>query len=186
MPNLEAHAPTQCFVDVARKTHLGFSHASSIQKTYRKPFQNDLRTLPKLMLKTCCFPTSVFQGFGFDFGASWVSKSTALLAAPGVLNPTAFHACINILLLNALGEANGAKNGAQTWANSVYVGTMLAYFSHFLHFLRKITLPGGIRRKNHGFAWFGRTKNRAKLTLGAGFGLCKTCLGLSGPVLGSS
>ena len=32
------------------------------------------------------------------FGGSWASKSAALLAAPGVLDPTAFYACINILL----------------------------------------------------------------------------------------
>ena len=49
------------------------------------------------MLKTCCFATSVFSSSGLDFGASWASKSAALLAAPGVLNPTAFYACINIL-----------------------------------------------------------------------------------------
>ena len=69
-PNLKFRAPTQCFVDVAQKTHLGFSHAFCIQKTYRKPFQNDVRTLQKSMPKTCCFLTSIFSGFGLDFGAS--------------------------------------------------------------------------------------------------------------------
>ena len=49
------------------------------------------------MPKTCCFLTSIFSGFGLDFGGSWTSKSAALLAAPGVLEPTAFYACINIL-----------------------------------------------------------------------------------------
>ena len=44
-PNLKIHAPTQCFVDVAPKTHLGFSHAFWIRKTYPKPFKNDVRTL---------------------------------------------------------------------------------------------------------------------------------------------
>ena len=39
-----------------------------------------------------------FSHFGLDFGAFWASKSAALLAAPGVLEPTAFYACINILL----------------------------------------------------------------------------------------
>ena len=39
--------------------------------------------------------------FGIDFGRSWASKSAALLAAPGVLKPTAFFACINILLFLA-------------------------------------------------------------------------------------
>ena len=49
------------------------------------------------MPKTCCFSTSIFSGFGLDFGASWASKSAALLAAPGVLDPTVLYACINIL-----------------------------------------------------------------------------------------
>ena len=42
---------------------------------------------------------AIFSSSDLDFGASWVSKSAALLAAPGVLDPTAFYACINILLL---------------------------------------------------------------------------------------
>ena len=35
--------------------------AFSIQKTYQKPFQNEVRTLPKSMPKTCCFLTSIFR-----------------------------------------------------------------------------------------------------------------------------
>ena len=61
------------------------------------------------MLKTCCFLTSVFSGFGVDFGASWPPKSAALLAAPGVLEPTAFYACINILLFLTRGGQGLAK-----------------------------------------------------------------------------
>ena len=79
-------------------------HKSNVflfQKTYQKRFQNEVRTLPKSMPKTWCFLTSIFSGFGLDFGRSWACKSAALLAAPGVLNPTAFYACINILLFLA-------------------------------------------------------------------------------------
>ena len=49
-------------------------HAFSVKKTYQKPFQNEVRTLPKSMPKTCCFLTSIFTGFGHDFGGSWASK----------------------------------------------------------------------------------------------------------------
>ena len=38
------------------------------QKTYQKPFENEVRTLPKSMPKTCCFSTSFFSGFGLDLG----------------------------------------------------------------------------------------------------------------------
>ena len=37
------------------------------------------------------------DGFGRVLKGVWTSKSAALLAAPGVLKPTAFFACINIL-----------------------------------------------------------------------------------------
>ena len=45
-----------------------------VQKTYQKPLQNDVRTLQKSMSQTCCFSTSIFSGFGLDFGASWASN----------------------------------------------------------------------------------------------------------------
>ena len=35
--------------------------AFSTQKTYQKPFQNEVRTLPKSMPKMCCFLTSFFK-----------------------------------------------------------------------------------------------------------------------------
>ena len=34
-----------------------------VQKTYQKPFQNEVRTLPKSMPKTCYFSASIFFGF---------------------------------------------------------------------------------------------------------------------------
>ena len=51
-----------------------FLHGFSGPKTIPKPLKNHARTLPKSMLKTCCFLTSFFSGFGLDFGASWASK----------------------------------------------------------------------------------------------------------------
>ena len=58
------------------------------------PRGSSMESMPKI----ACFPILILEGLGLDFGASWASKSAALLAAPGVLNPTAFYACLNILL----------------------------------------------------------------------------------------
>ena len=44
------------------------------QKTYQKTLQNEIRTLQKSMLRTCCFSTSICEGFGLDLGGSWASK----------------------------------------------------------------------------------------------------------------
>ena len=51
-----------------------YVRAFSIQKSYEKPFQNRVRTLPKSMPKTCCFLTLIFSGFGLDFGRSWAAN----------------------------------------------------------------------------------------------------------------
>ena len=96
-PTLDFCWQGHSFVSFSHHSLFSILHVFSVQKTYQKPFQNEVRTLPKSMPKTCCFLTSFFSGFGLDFGGSWASKSAALLAAPGVLNPTAFYACINIL-----------------------------------------------------------------------------------------
>ena len=45
-----------------------------LQKTSQKPFQNEVRTLPKSMPKMRCFSTSIFSGFGLDLGGSWAFK----------------------------------------------------------------------------------------------------------------
>mgnify|MGYP001206107243 CR=1 FL=1 len=45
-----------------------FLHGFGVQKTYQKPLKNDVRTLTKSIPKTCCFSTSIFWGFGLDFG----------------------------------------------------------------------------------------------------------------------
>ena len=78
-PNLKFHAPTQCFVSFSQKSSVRFWHTFSVQKTFQKPFQNEVRTLPKSMPKRCCLSTSIFSGFGLDLGGSWASKSAALL-----------------------------------------------------------------------------------------------------------
>ena len=73
-PTSKKRAPTQCFVNFSHNSLHRLLRAFSVQKTYRKPFQNDVRTLPKSMPKTCCFSTSIFSGFGLNFGGSWASK----------------------------------------------------------------------------------------------------------------
>ena len=73
-PTSKKRAPTQCFVSFSHNSVYHFLHALLVQKTYQKPFQNDVRTLPKSMLKMCCFLTSIFSGFGLDFGESWASN----------------------------------------------------------------------------------------------------------------
>ena len=62
---------------------------------------------------------------GLDLGASWASKSAALLAAPGVLNPTAFYACINILHV----LTRGSQDLPNSKVRPGHVGPMLAHFS---------------------------------------------------------
>ncbi len=89
------------------------------------------------MPKTCCFSTSIFSGFGVDFGRSWASKSAALLAAPGVLDPTAFYACLNILLGHTLGGAPSSKIQAKTGEVRLMLtawGAVLALCWHFFRF----------------------------------------------------
>ena len=62
------------FLRFSLKTCFCNFHAFSVQKTYQKPFQNEVRTMKKSMSKTCCFLTSIFWGSGLDFGASWASN----------------------------------------------------------------------------------------------------------------
>ena len=77
----------QFFLDLTRITFLqpGRDMAS-------KTFQNEAETMKKMCLKM-----SISSRFGLNFGRVWDFKSAALLAAPGVLDPTAFYACINML-----------------------------------------------------------------------------------------
>ena len=67
-----------------------------------KRFQNRPQNVKKSILKNDTFLTSILEGFRPRFwgvlGLQLGAKSAALLAAPGVLDPTAFYNCINILL----------------------------------------------------------------------------------------
>ena len=73
-PTLQFCWQGHSFVSFSHYSLFRLLHAFWVQKTYRKPLQNDVRTLPKSMPKTCCFLTSIFLGFGVDFGWSWASK----------------------------------------------------------------------------------------------------------------
>ena len=66
-----------------------------------------------------------FLSFWPQFGKVSASKSAALLAAPGVLDPTAFYACINILLF----LTRGGQNEPRSRSKLRQVGSMLAHFS---------------------------------------------------------
>ena len=76
-----AQAPTsisywflQCFVLARHFSWFRCSHAFSIQKTYQKLVQNEVRYLQKSMLKTLCFSISIFSRLGVGFPISWASK----------------------------------------------------------------------------------------------------------------
>ena len=64
-----------------------FLHGFGIQKTIQKPLKNHARATQKSISKTCCFLTSIFSGFGLDFGDSWalLGRSWALLGASWAL-----------------------------------------------------------------------------------------------------
>ena len=100
-----------------------------MQTINQKSFQNDGQTTNKSTSKTRALSSLIFSRLGLNFGPSWASKSAALLAAPGVLEPTAFYACINILLCMLKGGARSSEIRVQTSGMLGQVGTMLAYFS---------------------------------------------------------
>ena len=79
-------SPNSCFCNF---------HAFSVQKTYQKPFQNQVRTMKKSISKTCCFLTSFFSGFGLDFGGSWASN----LEPSWLLKPQNFSSAAHFYLL---------------------------------------------------------------------------------------
>ena len=56
------------------------------QKTYQKPFQNEVRTLQKSLPKICYFSTLIFLGLGLDFGSSGTS-SWSQVGHFGLQNP---------------------------------------------------------------------------------------------------
>ena len=67
----------------------------NIEKTYQKPFQNEVRTLKQLMPKTCRFLTSILGDFGLNFGGSWTSN----LEPSWLLEPQNFISVAHFYLL---------------------------------------------------------------------------------------
>ena len=68
-------------------------------------------------------------------------KSAALLAAPGVLDPTAFFACFNILLGNALVGVRPSRIEIKTWQCCAHVGSFFALGCIFFAFGRFWNAP---------------------------------------------
>ena len=62
------------FLKVSLKTCFCKGPSFLHRKTYQKHFKNDIRNLQKSMSNIDCFSTSIFSGFGLDFGAPWASK----------------------------------------------------------------------------------------------------------------
>ena len=79
------------------------------------------------MPKMCCFSTSIFSGFGLDLGRSWASKSAALLAAPGVLKPTAFM----LALTDCFSFLRGGQSGPNSRVNLAVVSTSWLIFHYW-------------------------------------------------------
>ena len=67
--NLKFHRPSQCFVDFSHTSHVRFSRAFWIQKTYQKLFQNEIGIVKKSMPKTIRFSIQFFGASGSNFGA---------------------------------------------------------------------------------------------------------------------
>ena len=88
-----------------------------------------------------CFSTSLFSGSGLDFGGSWASKSAALLAAPGVLDPTAFFPS-ETLLGKALGEGPSWSEAGQNLLCWGHVGTFFALGRLFFDLGRLLRVCG--------------------------------------------
>ena len=79
------------------------------------------------MLKKCCFSTSIFSRFGLDFGPCWAFKSAALLAAPGVLKPTAFM----LALTDCFSFLRGGQSGPNSRVNLAVVSTSWLIFHYW-------------------------------------------------------
>ena len=104
----------------------------NLPKTIPKRRPNPL----KIDVKNMSFFNIVFFGFRPRFwkvlGLQDGAKSAALLAAPGVLNPTALYACLNILLFLPQGRPRSPKTQPHGGRNSAcwgHVGVMLAHFA---------------------------------------------------------
>ena len=105
-------------------------------KTSQKPCPGD----PKIDLENVLFFNIDFFGFWPRFrrvlGLQDGAKSAALLAAPGVLNPTAFYACINILLCMLKGRPAPPKTESKPPACRAMLGPCWHIFRSWAAFLR--------------------------------------------------
>ena len=79
------------------------------------------------MPKIARCPTSSFSGFILYFGTSWASKSAALLAAPGVLKPTAFM----LALTDCFSFLRGGQSGPNSRVNLAVVSTSWLIFHYW-------------------------------------------------------
>ena len=69
-PTLKFYAPSQCFVRIFDFLLFPMWPCFWVRKTSQKPLRNHSETMIKSSLKTSCFSTSIFSGFGLDFGGS--------------------------------------------------------------------------------------------------------------------
>ena len=103
----------------------------SLKKTFQKPFQNEAQTMNKLMPKTNCFLSSLFFKFWPRFlnllGPQDGAKSAALLAAPGVLKPTAFM----LALTDCFSFLRGGQSGPNSRVNLAVVSTSWLIFHYW-------------------------------------------------------
>ena len=105
----------------------------NIEKTYQKTLPKRGPNPLKIDAKNVLFFNIDFFGFRPRFwrvlGLQLGAKSAALLAAPGVLNPTAFYACINIVLFLTKGRPRSPKTHqilAKIFSSWVHVGSFFA------------------------------------------------------------
>ena len=73
-PTLDFCWQGHSFVSFLHNSRFRLLYPFSVRKTYRKPFQNEARTLKKSMPKTYWFFTSIFSRLGLELGASWASN----------------------------------------------------------------------------------------------------------------
>ena len=105
--------------------------------------------------------------FCLDFGVSWASKSAALLAAPGVLNPTAFITCIKILLLLSRGGGEASIHGGQ---NLAMLGLCRHFFRSWAPFFASWAFLGTLWANLAHLHRFGGVLDRLRLEFGRFWG----------------
>ena len=111
-------------------------YQKNLPKTFPKGCPNPL----KIDAKNVLLFNIVFFGFRHRFwrvlGLQDGAKSAALLAAPGVLDPTAFYACISILLCMLKGRPAPPKTEVKPPACRVMLGPCWHIFRPWVPFFR--------------------------------------------------